>query len=326
MCTAITYKTKDFYFGRNLDHMESYGEEVVITPRNYPFRFRKEGEMDCHYAMIGTACVREDQALYYDAVNETGLCMAGLNFVGNAVYRPQQAHMKNVAQFELIPWILGQCASVDEARGVLRQTNLLDISFDGNTPPAELHWIIADRSRCVVLEVTAEGADIYENPACVLTNNPPFPAQMLGLNNYMHLSAGDPVNKFAPDLPLTAYSRGMGAIGLPGDLSSQSRFVRAAFAVKNSVSGESEEESVGQFFHILDSVKFIRGCCDLGGDIYDITLYSSCCNADKGVYYYTTYENRSITAVDMYGEDLSGREIVRFPMRQKQQITAVNLR
>ena len=149
---------------------------------------------------------------------------------------------------------------------------------------------------------------------------------MLGLNNYMHLSAGDPVNKFAPDLPLTAYSRGMGAIGLPGDLSSQSRFVRAAFAVKNSVSGESEEESVGQFFHILDSVKFIRGCCDLGGDIYDITLYSSCCNADKGIYYYTTYENRSITAVDMYGEDLSGREIVRFPMRQKQQITAVNLR
>lgn len=110
MCTAITYKTKDFYFGRNLDHMESYGEEVVITPRNYPFRFRKEGEMDCHYAMIGTACVREDQALYYDAVNETGLCMAGLNFVGNAVYRPQQAHMKNVAQFELIPWILGQCS------------------------------------------------------------------------------------------------------------------------------------------------------------------------------------------------------------------------
>ena len=140
----------------------------------------------------------------------------------------------------------------------------------------------------------------------------------------MHLSAEDPVNKFAPDLPLTAYSRGMGAIGLPGDLSSQSRFVRAAFAMKNSVSGESEEESVGQFFHILDSVKFIRGCCDLGGGIYDITLYSSCCNADKGIYYYTTYGNHQITAVDMHREDLEGDRLIPYPLVQKEQILYQN--
>lgn len=324
MCTAITYKTKDFYFGRNLDHMESYGEEVVITPRNHPFKFRNAGEMNSHYAMIGVACVRGGTALYYDAVNEKGLCMAGLNFVGNAFYRPVTADVDNIAQFELIPWLLGQCASVEEVKEILGKTNIADISFDGDTPPAQLHWMIADRKGCVVLEATEKGVDIYDNPAGVLTNNPPFPVQMFGLNNYMQLSAKDPVNRLAPDIPLTACSRGMGAIGLPGDLSSQSRFVRAVFTRRNSVSGEGEEESVGQFFHILDSVKFARGCCDLGDGKYDVTLYSSCCNADKGVYYYTTYENRCITAVDMHRENPDGNELKRFPMNEKQRINTIN--
>ena len=86
MCTAAVYKTKDFYFGRNLDYDFPYGEEVTITPRNYPFSFRFLGERKQHYAMIGMAHVADDYPLYYDAINEKGLGMAGLNFVGNAVY------------------------------------------------------------------------------------------------------------------------------------------------------------------------------------------------------------------------------------------------
>ena len=84
MCTAASYRTKDLYFGRNLDYEFSYGDEVTITPRNYPFTFRRAGEMRTHYAMIGMAYVAEEYPLYYDAVNEKGLCIAGLNFVGNA--------------------------------------------------------------------------------------------------------------------------------------------------------------------------------------------------------------------------------------------------
>ena len=110
MCTAATYKTNDFYFGRTLDYEFSYGDEVVITPRNYEFSFRRAGVMKTHYAMIGMAYVAGDYPLYYDAVNEKGLGIAGLNFVGNAVYNGEVQGADNIAQFELIPWILGQCA------------------------------------------------------------------------------------------------------------------------------------------------------------------------------------------------------------------------
>ena len=105
----------------------------------------------------------------------------------------------------------------------------------------------------------------------------------------------------------------MGAMGLPGDLSSQSRFVRVAFVKMNSVSGESEEESVSQFFHILGSVDQQRGCCELNQGEYEITLYTSCCNTTKGIYYYTTYDNHQISAVDMHQEDLDGNKPIRFP-------------
>ena len=129
MCTAATYKTKDFYFGRTLDYEFSYGDEVTVTPRNFCFRFRHMSEVKTHYAMIGMAYVADDYPLYYDAVNEKGLGMAGLNFVGNAKYQDVQAGRENVAQFEFIPWILSQCATVLEARKVLEKMNLVGTPY-----------------------------------------------------------------------------------------------------------------------------------------------------------------------------------------------------
>ena len=119
MCTAATYRTKDFYFGRTLDYEISYGDQIVVTPRNYAFPLRNGGELKSHYAMIGMACVMQDYPLYYDAANEKGLCIAGLNFVGNAYYGKPVEGKDNLAQFELIPWLLGSCASVKEVRQLL---------------------------------------------------------------------------------------------------------------------------------------------------------------------------------------------------------------
>lgn len=312
MCTAATYRTKDFYFGRTLDYEFSYGDEVVITPRNHPFSFREAGTMDRHFAMIGMAHVADGCPLYYEAANEKGLGMAGLNFVGNAWYGDKRPGKDNVAQFEFIPWILGDCATVKEAREKLGRIHLLNTPFSENLPVAQLHWMIADKEEAVTVESVREGLKVYDNPVGVLTNNPPFDEQMFGLNNYMRLSVGEPENHFSKELPLRAYSRGMGALGLPGDLSSASRFVRAAFVKMNSLSGESESESVSQFFHILGSVDQQRGLCRLGEGKYEITIYTSCCNCDRGIYYYTTYENHQITAVDMHRENLDGTDIIRF--------------
>ncbi|MGN0333817.1 MAG: choloylglycine hydrolase [Lachnospiraceae bacterium] len=324
MCTAATYKTKDFYFGRTLDYEFSYGEEIVVTPRNYIIEFRNAGKMESHYALIGMAHVIGDYPLYYDAINEKGLGMAGLNFVGNAHYNDPEDGKDNVAQFEFIPWILMQCATVKEARKLLENLNLVNTPFNEKLPLAELHWIISDREESITVESVKEGLKVYDNPVGVLTNNPPFDQQMFELNNYRHLSPKDPENLFSDRLTLNRYSRGMGAMGLPGDLSSQSRFIRVAFTKMNSISGDSETESVSQFFHILGSVDQQRGCCNVGDDKYEITIYTSCCNADKGIYYYTTYENHQITGVDMHRENLDGNVLAKYPLILGEQIKIQN--
>lgn len=324
MCTAATYQTKDFYFGRTLDYECSYGEEVTVTPRNYPFHFREMGDMGSHYAMIGMAHIAQDYPLYYDAVNEKCLAIAGLNFVGNSHYNDSMQDKENIAVFELIPWILGSCATVKECREKLKKTNLTNISFSDNFPVAQLHWIIADKNETITLEAVSDGIHVYDNPVGVLSNNPSFPDQMFQLNNYMHLSAKPPQNHFAKGLSLTAYSRGMGALGLPGDLSSQSRFIRASFVKLNSVSGDSESESVGQFFHILGSVEQQNGCCELDEGEYEKTIYTSCCNVTRGIYYYTTYENRQITAVNLYHENIDGKRLCHYPLIDGEQIMMQN--
>ncbi len=327
MCTAVSFVTKDHYFGRNLDYEFSYEETVTVMPRNYKHAIRRG--FGNRYAMIGMAYVVDEYPLFYDAVNEKGLGMAGLLFTGNAHYSHEKRMKKdNVASYEFIPWILGQCADVEEAKKQLGRINLTDEAFSKELPPSPLHWMIADKNRTIVVEAVADGIKIYENPVHVLTNNPTFDFQMMNLNRYMSLSAKEPADTFAKEAGLTPYSRGMGALGLPGDLSSTSRFVKAAFTRMNSVCGETEEESVSQFFHILGSVCQQKGCVRMESDdgrmVYEKTIYSSCCNATRGIYYYITYDNSCITAVDMHRENLDGEKLVTYPIVKKQLINWQN--
>ena len=324
MCTAITYTAGEHYFGRNLDLDHSYCETVTVTPRNFPFAFRRAGTLGEHYAMIGMAFVAEGYPLYYDATNEKGLSMAGLNFPASARYQPERAGADNVAPFEFIPWLLGRCANLAQARELLSRLNLVDIPFSPRLPLSPLHWLIADQTGAIVAEPVESGLKIYENPVGVLTNEPSFDYQLFRLNDYMQLTREAPRSSFGPGLELRPYCLGMGAMGLPGDLSSASRFARAAFTRLNSVSGPTEEERVGQFFHILGSVAQTRGCSRTGENGYEITIYSSCCNMDRGVYYYTTYENSRVCAVDLRRESLDGAELASYPLARNQDILFQN--
>lgn len=324
MCTAVTLKTKDFYFGRTLDYEHGWGEEVTVLPRKFPLSFRHLACPENHYAIIGMARIEKDYPLYFDGCNERGLAMAGLNFVGNAVYGKCVQGKDNIAQFELIPWILSQCACVQEAKTLLRRLNLTDTAFSSDLPPAQLHWLLADRDQALTVEAVGEGLRIYENPVGVLTNNPPFDHQLFRLRDFMHLSSYAPENRFSGKLDLKPYSRGMGALGLPGDVSSQSRFIRAAFVKENSLSGTGEAESVSQFFHILGSVEQVNGCCRVEEGQCEKTIYTSCCNTDRGIYYYTTYENRGITAVQLHRENLDSSRLIRFSLLREEQIRNQN--
>ena len=323
MCTAIRVKNGDCYFGRTLDVERSYGESVLVTPRDFKFDFVKGEETSKRYAMIGMGVTEEGYPLYFEAANEAGLAMAGLSFCESARYFPKKAGARNVASFEFIPWVLSRCGRLDEARGELEKLNLCDTNFSDSLPSSPLHWMIADRSGALTVESTAEGLRVYENPVGVLTNEPPFDYHMTHLRDYMGLSKNLPANKF-PIENAVPYSRGMGAIGLPGDFSSASRFVKAAFVKRNSVCGESEGERVEQFFHILDTVAQPKGCVCLEDGSLEFTEYSSCINLDKGVYYYTTYNDSRINAVDIKRCLLEGREVLTFALESEWRINRRN--
>lgn len=325
MCTAISWHGKDHYFGRNLDLEYHYDEEVTITSRSFPLQFRMEAKIREHYAMIGTATVVDGYPLYYDATNEHGLSAAALNFPGNAVYHSPSNQHNNVAPFELIPWVLAQCKSVEQVKNMLKNVNIVNIPFNQQWPLTPLHWIFADEKKSLVAEPMESELVLYADPVGVLTNNPTFDYHLHNLCNYMNLTPEEPENHFSSQITLMPYSRGMGAIGLPGDLSSASRFVKASFTKLNAKASDNEIENVGQFFHILGAVEQQSGCVVVNGGL-ERTIYTSCCNTDRGIYYYTTYENRQITAVQLMPENVGVNYLTRFPLRHEQSIYYENKR
>ena len=251
------------------------------------------------------------------------MAIAGLNFAGNAVYREFEEDMVNITPFELIPYLLGACSSVSEAREALGKINLVNINFADELPLSPLHWMISDEVESIVVEPLADGLKVYDNPVGVLTNNPPFDKQLFYLNNYRGLSNKNPENTFGVDLE--EYSRGMGAIGLPGDLSSASRFAKVAFTRANSYSDNDEASSVGQFFHILGSVEQQNGCTFIDDpDLYEYTIYTSCYNTNKAILYYRTYHNSQITAVDLYRENLDSSELINYLLINEEQFNFIN--
>lgn len=323
MCTAISFLSGDHYFGRNLDLEFCYHEQVTITPRNYPLHFHNGQQSTNHPAIIGIATVAEGYPLYYDATNESGLSVAGLNFPGNAVYSSSDIRKNTIAPFELIPWVLSQCHTADKAVELLQQTQIGKIQFSPKYPLTDLHWIVSDASKSFTVEPLDSGLEIYQNPVGVLTNNPPFPYHMENLKNFMHLSTQNPENTLSPQLELKPYSRGMGALGLPGDLSSASRFIRASFTKLNIIKPTHQDEAITQFFHILDTVSQQEGCVKVGKH-YEKTIYSSCCNTSKGIYYYSTYENRQVTGIDLHRTNLNANKLTTYPLLRSAQIRIEN--
>ena len=326
MCTSITLKHGDTYFGRNLDLEYHFGERVVVTPRNYCFRFRKnEAVYKEHLAIIGMATVVDDYPLYAEAANEKGVYVAGLYFPGNAWYTDEiKPDRDNITPFELIPWLLSYSSSLQDVRELLSRINLINVPFSDKMPLAGLHWHIADKESSIVLESTKDGLKVYDDPAGVLTNNPPFDFHMQNLRQYMNLSPKQPEDTFSGGLGLKPFGVGMGAIGIPGDNSPASRFIKAAFNRNNAVCDDGEDACVAEFFHILDSVVSVKGTVITAEGKYDITTYSSCINGDKGIYYYKTYENCRINAVDMHKEDRDSEGLKVYELDKKLDIRYMN--
>ena len=316
MCTAISHGD---YAGRNLDVDKDYNEEVIITPREYVFNFKRSLALSSHYAMIGMGIIADGYPLYFDAANERGLYVAGLNYIGNARYQAISERKTILAPYEMIPYLLSKCATVKETEYELEKISLADIQFSPDMPTAELHFFIADKGSSIVVEPDADGLKIYKNPVGILTNNPPFPMQLFSLNNYINLTSEPAENRFCSALDLKRYSFGMGAIGLPGDLSSTSRFVRAAFHKVNAV----KRDNLADIMHLLSSVSMPEGSVRLGCG-YERTEYTSAIDLSRLIYSYRTYESPCTYAVKMSSEDISGKALISYPLKREKEPLIVN--
>ena len=303
MCTALHVHC---CFGRTLDLEYGYAEQEVATPRRFTLSMRHRTDLTEHYAILGMATMVEGVPLYYDALNACGLGMAGLNFPHSGVYTP--AREGDVTSFELIPYVLGQCATVEETKRLLAHLRVCDTSFSPDYPATRLHWMVADAEKSIVVEAVAEGLRVYDNPIGVMTNEPTFDKQLAHWERVAHLTADEPT-------PTPSHlGRGSGSVGLPGDFTSPSRLVRAAFAAAHSV---AEGDPVGQFFHVMATVELPRGCLRLPDGRYVTSRYTSCMDLHEKVYYYRTYGCHCIHAVKMVTEE---NTLTTYPFPEKEDI------
>ena len=218
-------------------------------------------------------------------------------------------------------WSLTQFNSVAELRKSIDSIAFIDVPLPilGVTPP--LHWILADKSgECIVLEPTADGIKVYDNPIGVMTNSPEFSWHLQNLRQYIGLKS----QPFAPtewgDVPLSAFGQGSGSMGLPGDFTPPSRFVRAAYGKQNIQGIENEEEGISAIFHILSNCEVPKGAVITEDGILDNTIYTSAMCMESGTYYYHTYDCRQIIAIHLFNEDLDTAEIKTYPFQRKQKI------
>lgn len=291
------------FLGRTLDVEHRYNETVTFSPRNFRFKFRNLPELCRHHAMLGMAYVASGFPLYYDAINEHGLFAAALNFPESGLYKPKSEGMKNIASFELIPYILGTCSNICEVKEAFEHTNITDENFRDDIPARPLHWFIGDKNGVITVEQTEKGLRIFDNPAEILTNEPPFGKQYEHWKNFL-----------STDLKNGNFQE------LPGDFSSGSRFIKAAFLRKNSVCGETESEGISQFFSILSAVSVPRGSVRKNDGALTETVYSSCANAEKGIYYYRTSDNSRITALSIRNENPESDLLISYPLIENQDI------
>ena len=290
MCTAIAIRGKEkFYFGRNMDIYYSMEFETARIDGGRGFEFSCGKSLQKCHSVLGTAVVSGGYPLYADAMNDRGLCMAGLEFPEYAHYADVATDGKTaVSPYEFIAWVLTQCADVDEAEVLISGSYLVNRPFSESLPLTPLHWMVADRKRSIVVESVRDGMRVYGCDCNVLANAPDYPFHAVNLRQFGNLTVIQPSGDEQFGTP---FSSGFGAIGLPGDYSSVSRFVRAAFVAKNAegIIDESKD-GASELFRALFSVAVPRGTVKTKSGADNVTVYTSCMDAESGRYYRLPYE------------------------------------
>ena len=329
MCTGLALETKDglHLFGRNMDIEYSFNQSIIFIPRNFKcVNKSNKKELTTKYAVLGMGTIFDDYPTFADGMNEKGLGCAGLNFPVYVSYSKEDIEGKtNIPVYNFLLWVLANFSSVEEVKKALKNANIVDIPISENIPNTTLHWMISDiTGKSIVVEQTKEKLNVFDNNIGVLTNSPTFDWHVANLNQYVGLRYNQVPEFKLGDQSLTALGQGTGLVGLPGDFTPASRFIRVAFLRDAMIKNDKDSIDLIEFFHILNNVAMVRGSTRTVEEKSDLTQYTSCMCLEKGIYYYNTYENNQINAIDMNKENLDGNEIKTYKYNKTLSINYVN--
>ncbi|HAT4288426.1 TPA: linear amide C-N hydrolase [Clostridium perfringens] len=329
MCTGLALETKDglHLFGRNMDIEYSFNQSIIFIPRNFKcVNKSNKKELTTKYAVLGMGTIFDDYPTFADGMNEKGLGCAGLNFPVYVSYSKEDIEGKtNIPVYNFLLWVLANFSSVEEVKEALKNANIVDIPISENIPNTTLNWMISDiTGKSIVVEQTKEKLNVFDNNIGVLTNSPTFDWHVANLNQYVGLRYNQVPEFKLGDQSLTALGQGTGLVGLPGDFTPASRFIRVAFLRDAMIKNDKDSIDLIEFFHILNNVAMVRGSTRTVEEKSDLTQYTSCMCLEKGIYYYNTYENNQINAIDMNKENLDGNEIKTYKYNKTLSINHVN--
>lgn len=316
MCTAITLHGKAPIFGRTLDLPATLGEHITLAESGYPLLVGKNERTATHPAILGSAITVDGDPLWFDAMSEWGLAAAALNFPKSARYGISEPGKRPIPSYAVIPYILSRCKTISEAVELLATITVTNDAISADFPPSPLHWIISDGKSSVIAEPLSGGLSVRETACGILANEPPLSYHLARLAELSAIHPGYPENRFYPDVEKWHYSGGFGAVGLPGDFSSSARYLRAAYASFYSRADDVEDGEIIRFFRVAECVSVPHGCVLNEDGAPTRTVYTSCMELDKLVYYIKPYAALHTYAVEL--RDTKERELRQFPLPKKE--------
>lgn len=305
MCTAINVKTNngDIFLGRTMDFSYALDPQLYMVNKGYQWNtLANTHSIKTRYSFMG---IGQDISpiAFADGINEMGFSVAVLYFPGYANYdlaKTEDNKKPAIANIELVKFLLSTCSSVEEAKKLVCKIRIIGVEDPVTNSVAPLHWIMADKSGdCAVVEKMVDGLHIMDNPIGVLSNSPEFTWQMTNLRNYMNVTSTQKKEAIWGDITLTPFGQGAGGFGIPGDYTSPSRFVRAAFQKHNTNFLKTCDEAVVACFHIMDSVSIPKGVVMTKRGTSDYTQYTAFMNLRTNEYYFKSYNNSSIVSVKL---------------------------
>lgn len=303
MCTAMTIQVPQghVYFGRTMDFSYPLDPELYFIPRGYTWKnILRTHTIQDQYSILAIG-QNLFPVVFADGVNDMGFAAAVLYFPGYAHYDTADTDDSSrlpAASIELVHFLLGQCASAEQAIPILKNIRIVGVKDSVTNTVAPLHWILADKTgTCLVVEKTADGLHILPNPAGVLSNSPDFIWHMTNLRSYMNIEPTQKADEAWGPVSLSPFGQGAGTLGLPGDYTPPSRFVRTAFQKSHADFPPDREGTVNTCFHIMESVSIPKGVVMTDRGTPDYTQYTAFISLEEKRYYFKTYDNTGITAV-----------------------------